>query len=212
MIWEKTFDGEADNSDIAYSLVMSDIDNSVYVTGSSKSSSEPGSEDMMTIKLDASTGDVLDTAIYNGASYGEDVAYDIAIDTAGNVFVTGYTASLGGSDNLSSATDYLTMKYSKRSWSNKTNIQVPGSIKLFQNYPNPFNPYTTIKFSMSERGMAKLAVYDILGRQVSILLDQQLSRGEYSAVFDGTSVASGVYFYVLTVNKNREVRKMILIK
>lgn len=88
--------------------------------------------------------------------------------------------------------------------------------KLGQNYPNPFNPTTSIKFSIAAAGLTKIIVYDILGREVALLLNEQLEPGSYSITFDATSVgrklSSGVYLYTIEINNFKSGRKMILMK
>lgn len=101
-----------------------------------------------------------------------------------------------------------------------TGNEIPQNFSLSQNYPNPFNPSTKINFSIpllrgvSEgRGVfTKLAVYDMLGNETSILVNEDLSAGNYSVSFDATSVAAGVYFYRITAGSFTQTRKMILIK
>lgn len=92
--------------------------------------------------------------------------------------------------------------------------QVPRDYKLFQNYPNPFNPSTVIKFAIPDRGIVSLKIYDILGREVRTIINNlELNGGTMTVDFDGTGLASGVYFYSLIVNDNiQATRKMVLVK
>jgi Secretion system C-terminal sorting domain len=90
--------------------------------------------------------------------------------------------------------------------------EIPDYFKLFQNYPNPFNPVTKIEFSIPKAQYVKLTVYDLLGREVASLVNQELKPGVYSANFNGTNYPSGVYFYVITVGEFSESRKMLLVK
>ena len=89
---------------------------------------------------------------------------------------------------------------------------VPVTFSLFQNYPNPFNPTTKIKFSLTSPEMVKLTVYNVLGQKVETLIDQRLASGEYTVDFDGSKLASGVYFYRLQAGKFDETREMVLLK
>ena len=89
---------------------------------------------------------------------------------------------------------------------------VPVTFSLFQNYPNPFNPTTKIKFSLTSPEMVKLTVYNVLGQKVETLIDQRLASGEYIVDFDGSKLASGVYFYRLQAGKFDETREMVLLK
>ncbi|HWA07680.1 MAG TPA: T9SS type A sorting domain-containing protein, partial [Ignavibacteria bacterium] len=88
----------------------------------------------------------------------------------------------------------------------------PSEYKLEQNYPNPFNPNTTIDFSIPENGLTRLEVIDINGRSVYTIIDQYLNKGSYSASFNGSDIASGIYYYRLTSNNFSKTNKMILLK
>lgn len=90
---------------------------------------------------------------------------------------------------------------------------IPSQLRLLQNYPNPFNPATTITFHLPESHSVRLMVYDMLGRQISLMEDGLLEAGVHSRTFDGTSLASGVYVYVLEIDGNQRLsRKFSLIK
>ncbi len=93
--------------------------------------------------------------------------------------------------------------------------QIPGIPTVFalkQNYPNPFNPATTILFSIPEQTHVSLRVYDLLGREVEVLIDEAVSPGEYRATFNGAKYSSGVYLYRLIAGGYVETRKMSLLK
>ncbi len=92
--------------------------------------------------------------------------------------------------------------------------EVPGEFRLEQNYPNPFNPVTKIKFAVSGTTATQtfLSVYDLCGREVMNLLDQQLQPGKYEIEFNGSNLPSGVYFYRLSSGSFKQTRKMILLK
>ena len=88
----------------------------------------------------------------------------------------------------------------------------PTAFSLFQNYPNPFNPTTTIRYEIPDQGIVTLKIYDVLGREVSTLVNQTKNPGNYEIKFNGTSLSSGVYLYVLKVDKFVSVKRMLLIK
>jgi len=90
--------------------------------------------------------------------------------------------------------------------------ELPSTFRLFQNFPNPFNPSTTIKYALPERASVRLSVYDVLGREVMTLVQQEQEAGVYSAEFRGDGLTSGVYYYRLTAGRYNEVRKMIMLK
>jgi hypothetical protein len=83
---------------------------------------------------------------------------------------------------------------------------------LEQNYPNPFNPTTTIRYSLKETGKVSLRVYDVMGREVMVLVDGVQGAGEYSVVMDATGLSSGVYVYQLRAGGYVFTRKMMLVK
>jgi len=90
---------------------------------------------------------------------------------------------------------------------------VPKSFYLFNNYPNPFNPTTNIKYSVKENSYISITVYDVTGRLVAELVKQKQMAGTYEVDFDGSALASGLYFYSLTSgNRIIETKKMILLK
>ncbi len=89
---------------------------------------------------------------------------------------------------------------------------VPTVYSLSQNYPNPFNPATNINFAIPKAGLVKLVVYDILGRVVQTVVNEFKEAGTYKVNFDGTNLASGVYFYRMESADYVFVKKMLLIK
>lgn len=95
---------------------------------------------------------------------------------------------------------------------NVNDVYENNSYTLKQNYPNPFNPETNILYQIKERGLVQIKVYDILGKEVAILLNEEKEKGNYSISFNGINFSSGVYIYSLRVNDYIQNRKMILIK
>ena len=84
--------------------------------------------------------------------------------------------------------------------------------KLSQNYPNPFNPATTIAYQIPQTGFVTLKVYDILGREVATLINEEKLAGSYEVQFIGNGLTSGIYFYQLKAGNYSETKKMILLK
>ena len=95
---------------------------------------------------------------------------------------------------------------------NEISGSTPIKFSLAQNYPNPFNPATNITFSIAKQSKVVLKIYDILGKEVKTLVNENLSPGFYDKTFDGTSFASGVYFYKLEAGDFKAVKKMVLLK
>ncbi len=89
---------------------------------------------------------------------------------------------------------------------------IPEKFVLEQNYPNPFNPTTKIRFGTKDYGLVSLKVFDVLGREVATLVNDNLKAGTYEATFDATLHASGTYFYKLHAGSFVSTKKMLLIK
>lgn len=90
--------------------------------------------------------------------------------------------------------------------------EVPKDFSLEQNYPNPFNPSTIITFSIREHAPVRLSIYDMLGRQLAVLINEEKSAGTYSISFDAEGLSSGLYLYKLTSGRNEQVKKMMVVK
>jgi hypothetical protein len=88
----------------------------------------------------------------------------------------------------------------------------PDDYALHQNYPNPFNPNTTISYDVKETGLVTLTVFDILGREVMTLVNDNQEAGRYSVEFDATDLATGIYFYQMKVNDFSDLKKMVVLK
>ncbi len=91
-------------------------------------------------------------------------------------------------------------------------LYVPASYKLMQNYPNPFNPTTNIRFDIPKESRVKISIFDVLGREVDVLVDQQMKPGTYKVDWRADKFSSGLYFYRLVTNDYVDVKKMILVK
>jgi hypothetical protein len=80
------------------------------------------------------------------------------------------------------------------------------------NYPNPFNPTTKIKYSIPESGLVVIKIYDMLGKEIAVLVNDKKSAGQHEVTFDGSSLPSGIYFYSINYNKQILSGKMMLLK
>ncbi|MEJ2507409.1 MAG: T9SS type A sorting domain-containing protein, partial [Ignavibacteriaceae bacterium] len=90
--------------------------------------------------------------------------------------------------------------------------QIPVNFSLNQNYPNPFNPVTKIRYTLANEVNVNLVVYDILGRKVATLVNEEQKAGVYNVQFDAHNLASGVYFYRIKAGNFSRVNKMMLMK
>jgi photosystem II stability/assembly factor-like uncharacterized protein len=123
------------------------------------------------------------------------VVYGYAISTNGTVLRLADSLFITGSGNV-------------------TGNSLPGEFSLEQNYPNPFNPVTKIKYSIPENNInVKLTVFDLLGREVEVIVNEIQRAGKYEITYDGSSLSSGMYFYKIQAGSEfTDVKKMILVK
>ncbi len=91
-------------------------------------------------------------------------------------------------------------------------LLAPTRLSLSQNYPNPFNPATTIRYELPKSSAVRLSVHDLLGREVSVLVNERRDAGVHEVKFDGSGLSSGAYIYKLQVGSNVETRKLILLR
>ena len=94
----------------------------------------------------------------------------------------------------------------------KEGSMITDNFALHQNYPNPFNPSTYITFELPKRVKVRISVYDVVGRLVKVLLDEEMPAGSYKVEFRGNGLPSGVYFYRLEAGNFMSVKKMVLVK
>lgn len=139
----------------------------------------------------------------------------IVVDSLGNVYVTG---GAGVAIAFSNQVDMCTIKYSQPLYGIKRiSDKVPQRFILFQNYPNPFNPKTKIKFDVPSNVKRQtsdvwIIIYDILGREVQIIVNEPLKPGSYVVEWDGSNYSSGVYFCSLLYDGGVITKKLVLLK
>jgi hypothetical protein len=90
--------------------------------------------------------------------------------------------------------------------------QFPIHFILFQNYPNPFNPSTAISYSIPKTSLVTIKVYDVLGKEIATLINEEKPAGNYNINFDGSNLTSGVYFYRMQAGNFSETKKLILLR
>jgi hypothetical protein len=95
---------------------------------------------------------------------------------------------------------------------NEKDLETPEEFSLSQNYPNPFNPTTYIEFRIANFGFVLLKIYDLLGKEVATLVNEEKPAGNYEVEFDASNLSSGVYIYKLTAGEFNSTKKLILIK
>ncbi len=90
--------------------------------------------------------------------------------------------------------------------------ELPESVRLDQNYPNPFNPGTTIRYALPQAGNVRLAVYDVVGREVAVLVDGVRVQGAHTEIFKTPGLPTGMYVYVLSTPETVLTKRMLLVK
>jgi hypothetical protein len=217
-LWVKRYNC-ANGTDVPTAISV-DGSNNIYVTGWSGCGGVTVF-DYVTIKS-YSNGDTAWLRKYHGpVENGYDYAYALAVDSSGNVYVTGESQS-SGTDY-----DYCTIKYSPKSTDVKDETEgqeKPSEFALSQNYPNPFNPATVIRYTVHGSQFVvrspihtTLKIYNVLGEMVRTLVDEKKLPGDYTVQWDGKNdkgeqLASGIYFYELKVGDYTSAKKMVLLK
>jgi len=107
---------------------------------------------------------------------------------------------------------YRAFRYELKFSNGTQNTRLPYTFSLAQNFPNPFNPGTALLFTLGSASNVKLTVYDMLGRKIKTLVDEYQQPGNHLYQFDGSNLASGIYFYVLKTDTFSDSKKMILVK
>jgi len=147
--------------------------------------------------------------------------YHSANDTLGSINFTFMTntlkATIAAIASLSGIqhSTYSVSGYFNPNSINQISSEIPAEFRLRQNYPNPFNPDTKIRFEIPATGknnFVSIKIYDVTGREVSTLVDDNFSAGIYEADWDGAGYSSGVYFYKLVSGGYSEIKKMMLVK
>ncbi|MFC2094786.1 T9SS type A sorting domain-containing protein [Bacteroidota bacterium] len=136
-------------------------------------------------------------------------------------FVNVWRAWIEGADWVSLGNNQWTYNLDEKSWAvftittavgDDAGSGVPDAFELFPNYPNPFNPSTTIYYALPEAGNVELIVYDVLGNEVSTLVNEEKPAGINEVEWNASNVPSGVYFYRLSADGFVQTRKMMLMK
>ena len=221
--WIWTNQGGGDDLDYGLEITIDDAEN-CYITGAfnqtaifgSHSLTSNGGRDIFVAKMDAN-GNWQWVTQAGGIFH--DIGRAIALDDAGNTYVTGTfnETAIFGSYSLTSSGYWDIFVAKLGNDASVENEIIPTKMEL-SNYPNPFNPITTISFSLQNDSNIELSVFNIKGQMIKSLLSDQMSVGEHSIIWNGEddagkNVSSGVYLYKLNVNgKNGAVKKCLLLK
>lgn len=136
---------------------------------------------------------------------------DLAANAAMEGFLDGHLGGDGSDGTFDEASRPMWVQVSSQVSADREN-GLPGEFTLGQNYPNPFNPVTAFEFSVPQTSDIEIGIYNVLGQRVQTLVNQPMQAGRHTVTFDGSQLASGVYFYVLRSANVHLVRKMVLLK
>jgi hypothetical protein len=173
--------------------------------------------DSLYVRSDSETPLDIDLYLYNssqaninsGYAYGTKEVVKRGSTSAGTYYIRAYRTSGQGGYAIKISNRYIANPLTDVK---ENSAQLPVSYSLSQNYPNPFNPSTKIKYQIPFAGKVLLGVYDLLGREVALLVNREQSAGFYEVEFDGASLSSGIYFYRIQADKFSAVKKLLLIK
>ncbi|NOS86808.1 MAG: T9SS type A sorting domain-containing protein [Ignavibacteria bacterium] len=156
------------------------------------------------------------TASYSSATTADDIlSFHFYCRGIENIFVQGAGYMRIRAELVSNPSQFIELDFRANTPQTIgiTNISsIAKEFSLSQNYPNPFNPNTKINFSIPKSDYVSLRVYDMLGREVSVLVNGQLTAGEYQADFNAKGLSSGMYYYSLRAGEYVDVKKMVLVK
>ncbi len=226
----------ADGSIASGQNITADANENIFITGNFYPSanfdgfttltSNSGIENAFFVKYNQEGDLEWANKVGTSGSFGSGVSLGYGIDTdeSDNVLVAG---SFHGEAEFDESTSFISLggkadafvaKYSSSDGSLVTNLNDnnlytnPTNFYLEQNYPNPFNPTTTIRYNLPQSGFVKLKVFDLQGREVKTLVQENKSAGENSVLFEASNLASGLYVYRIEAGRYNATRKFLLIK
>ena len=205
--WSSVYNGPGNGDDYANAINL--LSNKVVVTGASWGTGE--NFDYATLNLNKNNGNLSSLTRYSFSGNSNDIAKDVAVSNNNTIYVTGYSELVVNNKITNSAISTMMIKDNDREQNSGT-TNTPEQFSLNQNYPNPFNPSTTIKFSIGINCQVNLVVFDMMGKEVDIIVNNELAAGEYSITYTNKNLSSGIYFYSLSAGSFKDVKKMTIIK
>ncbi len=207
-----------DNSQFLYSVCFGTTDS----LAAANLLGENGYVNFLVTLIDESTGEVLGvlddiTFTPDNLTEYDNISYEVNTSGIGNRTVRLKLTVDNNFDALYSLTDAMNdqdvlEKRASNMVDYNNGIDLITTYDMFQNYPNPFNPATTINYQLPKTGFVTIKIYDILGKEVATLVNEQKTQGRYSVNFDASRLASGVYIYQLRANDYVSSKKMLLLK
>ncbi len=201
--WAVTYDSPQSSDDFTTGLAL-DYQKNCYVAGYSLNNNN---YEYSLVKYDTIGLKLWDeTYKYTGSS--NNIPVKINVDNNGNILIGGYSGNSEWSVfNLS--------KYSQPGFIPTGILESLNKVneyKLYQNFPNPFNPVTSIRYSIPKNSFVSIKLYDILGREIRILISKEEKAGSHEIKLDGSNLSSGVYFYRMSAGNFTESKKLIILK
>jgi hypothetical protein len=183
-----------------------DSTGSLYICGQKPSGLESGSGDFYLARYDTS-GHLLWSGSYDSPGFAIETPYGIILDRRGNVTLGG-TAEHDDNTNSISIAKFARVTVSV----DEERTGIPSEYGLSQNFPNPFNPSTTIRYALAHAGPVELKVFNLLGQEVALLVNDSQKAGYHSVTWNAQGSPSGVYFFRLTAGTFVETRKLVLLR
>lgn len=200
--WTNLYNGNGNGNDFGINIAL-DNSGALYVAGTSNEGTN--GTDYIVIKYSTLFANQHWAAKFSLST--ADTLTSMVLDNNFNVYVCGHHKRFLNNDR-----DMALYKLGSTIGIQSLGNEIPEKFELSQNYPNPFNPTTNINFSIPKAGNVKLVVFDVNGKQVAELVNEQLNAGVYKFDFNASGLSSGVYFYKLVTNEFTEVKKMMLVK
>ena len=196
----KNFNGESSGSTDEAFAILSDKNGNIYLTGYSQALTN--GYEFLTMKLNTSGGIIWAKKYSTGY---DSYAYFMVLDKAGSIYVSGECFQAGGN------TVIVTVKYSQLTGITKNEINENENLLI--NYPNPFNSNTEIEYKIGNNALVRIKIYDIQGKEIETLVNENKNIGNYKINFNGDKYSSGIYFYSLQIdNKIIQTNRMLIIK
>lgn len=201
LVWERRFIANSSRENYPFDIIC-DNQNNIFVTGDATFGI---GEYWLICLIKYNSSGVLLWNIFNGTPLRRNTGLKL-IKTGDFIYVTGQMKWTSGQYNS------FLLKYSENPL-NINGVAENLNFELNQNYPNPFNPKTMISFAIKKQSLVKIIVYDINGKEIQTLVNENKNAGDFEVKFSSNNIPSGIYFYTLFINNEKiQTRKMVLVK